>query len=324
VRRAEYTVAPELIGTRLDRFLAGMADGLTRARVRRLIEQGHVLVDGVVRKAAMPVRAGMRIEVNIVDPEPLEVEAEDIPLDVLYMDDDIVVVDKPAGMVVHPGSGRRTGTLVNALLYRFHALSAAAGAERPGIVHRLDKDTSGVMVVARTVEAHEGLARQFRMRTIEKRYLGLARGRVARTRGELTWSVGRHQRERTRMSVASRRGRAAHTEYVVVERLPGATLLELRPRTGRTHQLRVHLSALGHPLVGDRIYGERRNARRARSEADRVLASCGRQALHATMLGFAHPRDGRAMRFEAPLPPDLRAVVGALRELAAPEKPHAG
>jgi 23S rRNA pseudouridine1911/1915/1917 synthase len=293
----------------------------TRARGQHLIEQGLVLVDGRPRKAAFAVRAGMRLSVTIPDPEPLGVEPEDIPLTVLYEDEAVIVVDKPPGMVVHPAPGSRRGTLVNALLYRFGPAVTPGESERPGIVHRLDKDTSGVMVVARTAAAHESLARQFRARSIEKLYLGLARGRVRQDQGELTWSVGRHPRERTRMSVASRRGRSAQTNFRVLERLPGASLLALRPRTGRTHQLRVHLAAYGYPLVGDRTYGAPRTDRGARSESARILAACPRQALHAHALAFDHPDGGRRVRFEAPLPADLGAVVDALRALVVAEDP---
>jgi 23S rRNA pseudouridine1911/1915/1917 synthase len=293
----------------------------TRARGQHLIERGLVLVDGRPRKAAFAVREGMRLSVTIPDPEPFGVEPEDIPLTVLHEDEAVIVVDKPPGMVVHPAPGSRRGTLVNALLHRFGQTVTPGESERPGIVHRLDKDTSGVMVVARTAAALESLARQFRARSVEKLYLGLARGRVRQDQGELTWFVGRHPRERTRMSVASRRGRAAQTHFRVLERLPGASLLALRPRTGRTHQLRVHLAAYGHPLVGDRTYGAPRIDRGARSENARILAACPRQALHAHALAFDHPDDGRRVRFEAPLPADLGVVVDALRALDAAEDP---
>jgi len=309
---------------RLDRILPSLPTIGTRARGQHLIELGLVLVDGQARKAAFAVRAGMRLSVTIPDPGPVGVEPEDIPLTVLYADEDVVVVDKQAGLVVHPAPNRRGGTLVNALLHHFGPSTPPGESERPGIVHRLDKDTSGVMVVARTPSALESLARQFRARSIEKLYLGLARGRLRQDQGELTWPVGRHPRERTRMSVASRRGRAAQTHFRVLERLPGASLLALRPRTGRTHQLRVHLAALGHPLVGDRTYGARRPGRSPASQVERVLSACPRQALHAHALTFDHPRDGRRVRFEAALPADLGAVLDALRALGPREDAPAG
>ena len=316
MERLAHRVGPAEAGLRLDRVVSRLPAVRTRARGQQLIERGLVLVDGQPRKASFQVRTGMRLDVTLPDPEPVGLEPEDIPVAVLHADADLVVVDKPPGMVVHPAPGTRRGTLVNALLHRFGAADTPGEAARPGIVHRLDKDTSGVMVVARTAPALEGLARQFRARSVEKLYLGLACGRPRRDTGALTWAVGRHPRERTRMSVVSRRGREAHTEFEVLERLPGASLLALRPHTGRTHQLRVHLAAFGHPLVGDRTYGTRRGARLGQTAVERVLASCPRQALHARMLAFDHPRTGRRMRFEAPVPPDLGAILEALRRLA--------
>jgi 23S rRNA pseudouridine1911/1915/1917 synthase len=323
VERLEHTVGPGESGKRLDRILPSFPAVGTRARGQHLIERGLVLVDGQARKAAFAVRAGMRLSVTIADPGPVGVEPEDIPLAVLYADEDVVVVDKQAGLVVQPAPNRRGGTLVNALLHHFGPTSAGA-SERPGIVHRLDKDTSGVMVVARTPSALESLARQFRARSVEKLYLALAHGRLRQEQGELTWAVGRHPRERTRMSVASRRGRAAQTHFRVLERLPGTSLLALSPRTGRTHQLRVHLAAFGHPLVGDRTYGTRRPSRGPASRVEGVLSTCPRQALHAHVLAFDHPRDGRRVRFEAALPPDLGAVLDALRALGPREDAPAG
>jgi len=298
-------------GHRLDRFLGDLAEVGSRARGRQLIDGGLVRVDGQVRKPAFAVAGGMTISVEVPPEEPLTAVPEDIPIDVLHADDDLIVVNKPPGMVVHPAAGARGGTLVNALLFRFGALDGG-DAERPGIVHRLDRDTSGVMVVARTRRAHEHLARQFRARTVEKTYWGLARGRVPQEEGVLTWSVGRDPVERKRMSTKSKRGRDATTAYSVLERVRGATVLEFRPKTGRTHQIRVHVAAMGHPLVGDRVYGGRLHERAA-SPGPEVLVAFPRHALHASRLTFRHPGDERRMRFEAMLPPDLCDLVGALR-----------
>lgn len=308
-------VPPEADARRLDRFVGGLEPVGSRARAQQLIEEGLVTVDGHRRKAAFLVSAGMTVSVVVPAPEPLRATPQDIPLEILHVDEDVIVVDKPPGMVVHPAAGARDGTLVNALLHRFGSLEGG-DPERPGIVHRLDRDTSGVLVVARTRRAHEHLARQFRLRTVEKTYWALARGRVPRDVGEISLPVGRHPTERKRMSVASRRGREAVTRYRVVERLPGATVLELRPQTGRTHQIRVHLSALGHALVGDRVYGARSASGGRATPAAAVLASCPRQALHASALAFRHPGRGDVVRFEASLPADLRAVVDALRRLS--------
>jgi len=235
---------------------------------------------------------------------------------VLHGDADVIVVNKPPGMVVHPAAGARAGTLVNALLYRFGGLEGG-DAERPGIVHRLDRDTSGVMVVARTRAAHEHLARQFRARAIEKTYWGLVRGRVRQDEGMLTWSVGRDPVARKRMSITSTRGRDATTAYRVLERVGGATVLDLRPKTGRTHQIRVHVAAMGHPLVGDRVYGGRMHDRARVAPWSDVVAACPRHALHAWRLVFTHPRDERRTCFEAVLPPDLCAVLDGLRALGS-------
>jgi 23S rRNA pseudouridine1911/1915/1917 synthase len=299
---------------RLDRFLATLPDITTRSQVKHLIDGGRVQVDDRARKASYAVRAGERVAVELPPPAPSTVEPEALPLVVLYEDDDLVVIDKPPGMVVHPAAGVRSGTVVNALLHRLGGIENVGAHERPGIVHRLDRDTSGVLVVARTLEALEGLARQFRQRTLEKEYVAVVHGRVAAKGGVIDQPIGRDPRERKRMSVRSRAGRAAVTRWEVAERLAGATVLRLFPKTGRTHQLRVHLAALGHPIVGDAVYGGRN--RRARGVSDAVaaaLAACPRQALHARRLRFAHPRDGRTVEVEAPLPDDLRRVIDATR-----------
>lgn len=312
-RHVVIRVPAAAAGRRLDRVVGQLEPIGSRARARQLIERGLVQVDGQLRKPAFAVAEGMRVAVELPPEEPLAARPEAIPIDVLYVDEDLVVVDKAAGMVVHPGAGARRGTLVNALLHRFGTLVGGSEVERPGIVHRLDRDTSGVIVVARTRAAHEHLARQFRARSVEKIYWGLARGRIARDEGEITWAVGRHRTERTRMSIVTRRGRHARTAYRVLERLPGATVVELRPHTGRTHQIRVHLAALGHPLAGDRVYGGRTPGGGRPSPEAAVLAGCPRHALHARVLAFRHPRDDRPMRFESPLPADLRDIVEALR-----------
>jgi 23S rRNA pseudouridine1911/1915/1917 synthase len=293
-QRVVARVPAAAAGRRLDRFVGELREVGSRARGRQLIERGLVLVDGQERKPAFTVAAEMTVSVEIPPEEPLAALPQAIPIAVLYVDEDLAIVNKPAGMVVHPAAGARDGTLVNALLYRLGGLEGG-GPERPGIVHRLDRDTSGVMVVARTRASHEHLARQFRSREVAKTYWGLARGRVAADEGVVTWAVGRHPTERKRMSVASRRGREA--------------------TTGRTHQIRVHLAAMGHPLAGDRVYGRRRADPSRRQPADAVLAGCPRHALHARTLEFRHPRDDRRCRFEAPLPPDLVGVVEALRGL---------
>jgi len=306
--RVVLTVPPAAAGTRLDRFLAGVPGIGTRSQVKRLIDAGRVWLDDAQGKAASAVRAGARVDVGLAPPEPSGVEPEPLPLAVLYEDEDLLAIDKPPGMVVHPAPGARRGTLVAALVHRFGGAPGPGHPERPGIVHRLDRDTSGVLLVARTLAALEHLARQFRERTVEKRYLALVRGVVKGKEGTIERPIGRHPRERKRMSVRSRRGRSAITHWRVLERLPGATLVALRPETGRTHQLRVHLAAMGHPIVGDRIYGARRRE---------SLLVFPRQALHAEAIGFRHPRTGRPLVIRSPLPSDLDGLLAALRQAAA-------
>jgi 23S rRNA pseudouridine1911/1915/1917 synthase len=312
VARAErvvLVVPPASAGMRLDRLVATLPQVATRSRAKQLVDLGLVRVDGDVRKTAYQVRGGAEVVVEIPPPEPSSVEPEPLPLRVLYEDAHVLAIDKPAGLVVHPAPGARRGTLVNALVHRMGALAGVGDPERPGIVHRLDRDTSGVLLVARTPAALEGLARQFRARSIEKRYVAIVRGALRPPSGTVDRPIGRHPRERKRMSVRSRRGRAAVTRWTVLERLPGATLVQLRPETGRTHQLRVHLAALGHPILGDRVYGARRTARPGEP-------TCARQALHAAEIAFAHPASGERIVVRAPLPPDLETTLAALRQAA--------
>jgi 23S rRNA pseudouridine1911/1915/1917 synthase len=273
-----------------------------------------VRIDGGPCKPASALRAGMRIEVELPPPPAVTVEAQDIPLRVLYEDGDLLVIDKPAGMVVHPAPGSPRDTVVNALVHRAGRVATIGESWRPGIVHRLDRDTSGVLAIALTTPALEALARQFRERRVRKEYLGIAHGTLRARRGTIAFAVGRDPRQRKRMSVRGRRGRGALTTYEVAERFPGATLVRLFPLTGRTHQLRVHLQALGHPLVGDRTYGgARRPVRGCPAAVAASIAAFPRQALHAAALTLAHPRTGAPLRFDAPLPPDMMQLLATLR-----------
>jgi 23S rRNA pseudouridine1911/1915/1917 synthase len=312
--RIVVTVARADDGARLDRWLAAVPGVGTRSQAKLLVDGGAVRIDGAARKASFPVRAGMQVAIDLPTTTSSAIEPEDLPLTILHEDTDLLAIDKPAGMVVHPAPGARRGTVVNAVLHRLGTLDGVGATERPGIVHRLDKDTSGVLLVARTVAALEHLARQFRARTIEKRYLALVHGSVRGDSGVVDAPVGRDPRERKRMSVRSRRRRAAVTRWTVRERFPGATLLLVAPETGRTHQIRVHLASVGHPIVADGLYGGRRPGAVASTAS--VLAGCPRQALHAARITFVHPTTGESMTLEAPLPPDLRAVVEGLRKVA--------
>jgi 23S rRNA pseudouridine1911/1915/1917 synthase len=301
----EFTVSPAQAGQRLDVFLSAVS-GLSRARVQRLILDGHVLVGGGPQKSRHRVTPGERIQLRVPPVAPLRLIPEAIPLDILHEDDDLIVLNKPPGMVVHPGAGRSSGTLVHALLAHCGRLPGIGGVERPGIVHRLDRDTSGVLVVAKTDAAHQSLARQFKIRVVKKRYLALVHGEVRQDSGRIEAAIGRHQHDRKRMGVLVRGGREARTAYHVVRRLPGMTVLALDLETGRTHQIRVHLAHIGHPVMGDQTYGGRRERRRTAAETPRAE----RQMLHAWRLGFQHPATGRWVEFVAPIPEDFLRLTG--------------
>lgn len=296
--RVEAAVA----GQRLDAFVASADLGLTRSQVRLLIDAGHVTVGGVLRKAGYALRADDEVVVDVPPPPPSAAEPEDIPLDVIYEDDVLVAINKAPGMVVHPSPGRMRGTLVNALVHRWGTLPTHDHL-RPGIVHRLDRETSGVIVVARTVAALEHLGRQFHDRTVRKRYLAVVVGVVRDDEMVIDAAIGRHPMERKRMSLRTKRGRAAITRVRVVERFAHATLVEALPRTGRTHQIRVHLAARGHPIVGDAVYGRRRA----------TTLPITRHALHAASLVVTHPTRGDRLAIAAPLPVDMEALIATLR-----------
>ncbi|MFN8544604.1 MAG: RluA family pseudouridine synthase [Candidatus Binatia bacterium] len=308
-RHVTLAVPETADGVRLDRFLGGVRELGSRSQAKQLVERGCVRVEGVVRKPGHVLRTGMRVDVEVPASEPSTLEPEALPLTVLYEDAELLVIDKPPGMVVHPAPGSRRGTVAAAVLHRLGQLVGVGDPERPGIVHRLDKNTSGVLVVARSPGALAALARQFHDREVHKRYVAVVHGRVRADRGLIDQPIGRHPHERKRMSVHSRRGRAAVTRFVVRERLTGATVLDLFPETGRTHQLRVHLAALGHPVVGDPVYGARRTGRAGTPPG----ACCPRQALHAAEIRFRHPTRGEDIVVRAPLPPDIVALIAEFR-----------
>ncbi len=299
-----YTFAVEAPdeGRRLDAYLASRLPQVSRTRLQGLIAAGHVAVGGARLRPGHRLRAGDRIEVEIPPaPSDAPLRPEPIPLAVLYEDDTLIVIDKPAGMTVHPGAGQRSGTLVHAMLAHCPDLAGVGGADRPGIVHRLDKDTSGLLVVAKTEAALRSLQAQIQSRRARRDYLALVHGRLRRASGVIDAPIGRDPRHRTRMAVIAS-GRRAVTHYRVAESFDEATLLEVRLETGRTHQIRVHCAHLGHPLVGDPVYRRRANPWGLR-----------RQALHASRLAFEHPASGRSLTFNAPLPGDIEAALRALR-----------
>ncbi len=296
------TAASGDAGRRLDLFLAQRVPELSRTRIQELIRDGHVRVNGRVAKVSHRVAAGEAIEIEVLPRPALEALPEDLPLDLLYLDDDFVIVNKPAGMVVHAGAGHSRGTLVNALLHRLGNLSAAGGALRPGIVHRLDRETSGAMVVARNDKAHEHLSEQFRSRNVRKIYLAFVHGKMPRDSGTITLPISRDPRRRTRMTARATKGRHARTDWRVIARLDRCTLVEVVLHTGRTHQIRAHFAAIGHPVVGDTLYGAPRGLR----AGTRNLPLLERNFLHAARIGFSHPSSGEWVEVRAPLPRDLQ------------------
>ncbi|OGP73408.1 MAG: RNA pseudouridine synthase [Deltaproteobacteria bacterium RBG_16_49_23] len=298
-------VTEEGQGKRLDLFLAEANLSLSRSQAKHLIEQKMILLNQKPVKPSIHLKTGNVISGTLPQPASLSLKPEPIPLLVLYEDPSIIVINKPAGMVVHPAPGNPSGTLVNALLHHCNDLSGINGALRPGIVHRLDKETSGVMVVAKNDESYHQLTRQFKNRTVEKVYLAIAHGNVKHNEGQIDSAIGRHPDQRKKMSTKAKKGRVALTRWKVLERLGPFTLLEVHPQTGRTHQIRVHLSSIGHPILGDPLYGKKGTVE--------MMKKMGRQALHAHRLGFTHPRTGERIRFVAPIPEDMKEVLGLLR-----------
>jgi 23S rRNA pseudouridine1911/1915/1917 synthase len=305
-------------GQRLDRFLASILPGRSRSQVQRLIKHGSVLVGGRPAKANHAVHSGDEVAVSLPEPDEPTPEPEALPLSVVYEDPDLIVVDKPAGMVVHPAAGHARGTLVNALLHHIADLSGIGGERRPGIVHRLDRGTSGLMVVAKHDAAHEELARQFHDREVEKEYVALVWGVVQAGR-RIDAPIGRDPSDRKKMSARARRSREAVTRIVGAEHFgPALTLARVAIYTGRTHQIRVHLSAIGHPVVGDALYG---GVRRRVPGDLRAVTRLDRPFLHAARLVFHHPVDGRRLEFASPLPDDLQEVLDELRHRPRAEPP---
>jgi 23S rRNA pseudouridine1911/1915/1917 synthase len=303
-----FTVLADDANRRLDVYLAAQLPELSRTRVQELIREGRVRVNRHAARASHRVAAGEEIEIDIVQRPALTAEAEDIPLDVIYQDDDVVVVNKAAGMVVHAGAGHARGTLVNALLHRLSSLPGGGGTLRPGIVHRLDRGTSGVLVVARTDAAHRRLADQFRARTVRKTYLALLEGVLKPETGSIQLPIARDKRRRVRMTARAGTGREARTDWRVLWHAARYSLVEIELHTGRTHQIRAHFAALGRPVVGDTLYGA---AARPRAGSEQ-LEALGRPFLHAARIGFEHPASGQPMEFRAPLPAELRNYIARL------------
>lgn len=303
MEKMESTITGEQAGKRLDVVICGLDPEFTRTRVQKIIENGGVTVNGKPSRSNHKVHEGEIVVLHIPNPEKLEVKAEKISLDVIYEDHDLLVVNKPQGMVVHPAAGNYSGTLVNALLGHCTDLSGINGVIRPGIVHRIDKDTSGLLVVAKNDKAHVNLAEQIKEHTVLRKYIALVQGNINELKGIIDAPVGRDTRDRKKMAVVTRNSKHAVTRYRVLERFGDYTLVECTLETGRTHQIRVHMSYLGHPVVGDPVYGQRKNQMGLRG-----------QALHAFALGFRHPVSGELMQFESDLPPYFKEIIAALRE----------
>ncbi|HKO56230.1 MAG TPA: RluA family pseudouridine synthase [Thermoanaerobaculia bacterium] len=306
------TVRPDLDGLRLDRALSELFPDFSRSFLARLIDQRHVRIDTeVATKPSHRVAAGQQVAIDFPPPVPTSVESQEIPLIILYEDADLVVIDKPAGLVVHPAAGHADGTLVNALLFHIRDLSGLGGELRPGIVHRLDKDTSGVMLIAKGDEAHRRLTEAWNTDAVRKEYLALVYGTPKEAKGTIDAAIGRDARDRKRMAVVAG-GRRAITDYEVLERLRHASLVRLRLRTGRTHQIRVHMKHLGHPIVGDPVYSGPQWRGIPDKKVQKALAALDRQALHAARITLPHPRTGEVMTFEAALPEDMARALRAL------------
>lgn len=303
-----FTVPSDFGGQRLDRFLVSVLEGHSRSQVQKLIGDGHVTIDRRGARANAAMRDGDRVTVVLPEVAPARADAEALPLDILYQDEDVAVLNKSPGMVVHPGAGHPSGTLVNALLHHVRDLSGIGGEMRPGIVHRLDRGTSGVMVVAKNDAAHQELSRQFQDREVEKEYIALVWGVVQAGR-RIDTPIGRDPVNRQKMSSRARRARDAVTRITRAHHLRGVTLCQVAIHTGRTHQIRVHLNAIGHPIVGDVLYG---GVRRRVAGDLRAVLSLDRPFLHAARLAFCHPRDQQRLEFTAPLPSDLQHVLDAL------------
>ena len=308
-------------GQRLDVLVASHLSDCSRSFAANLISNAKIRVNGQPKKPGYRVKTGDKIEGQIPAPEPIGFKPEPIEIERLYEDKHLIVINKPPGIVVHPAPGHYSGTLVNALLYHCPDLKGIGGALRPGIVHRLDKDTSGALVVAKSADAHEHLARQFKARTVQKNYLALVFGEFDATDGTIRLSIGRHPTDRKRMSIKSRKRREAETQWKICEQFKGITLLELQLKTGRTHQIRVHCAAMDHPIVGDPVYRPRKLLKNITKTYSTIPASIvdtvksvKRQMLHARRLGFIHPKTGGKMVLEAPLPGDMAALLDRLRQ----------
>ena len=300
-----FIIPPEYSGKRADVVLTEVLKNFSRSQIRKFIKGDYILINEVPLKPSKILSGGEEVAVNIPAPTPLDLIPEQYPLNVIYEDDDLIVINKDPGLVVHPGAGVRSGTLVNFLLYKCRDLSGIGGKVRPGIVHRLDKNTSGVIVVAKNDYSHSSLVDQFKNQLVEKEYLAIVHGRIKENSGTISTNIGRHHTNRIKMSSKSDSGRKASTSYEVLKRFEEHTYLKVIPKTGRTHQIRVHLSDMGYPIVCDDLYGIKNSAKK-----DIMFQNIiGRQALHSSKLGFVHPRDNKSIEFIAELTEDMKTFI---------------
>jgi 23S rRNA pseudouridine1911/1915/1917 synthase len=320
-----FKVGQPSAGTRLDLYLASVCSDLSRSRIQKLIAEGAVRIAGSPARRSHAVRAGEDVEIDVPEPKPVAIEAEDIPLSVLFEDEHLLAIDKPAGLVVHPSPGHGSGTLVNALLHHVRDLSGIGGEARPGIVHRLDRDTSGVLLVAKSDLAHASLSRQMKKRSTRKEYLALVAGIPKVRKGEVALAIGRDPRDRKKMKAfrpteGFSAAREARTLYEIEREwfALGLTLLRCRLVTGRTHQIRVHLASAGLPIVGDPVYGRPRFDRIRDADLKKRLQEFPRQALHAERIAFRHPATNEPMEIVSPVPPDIRELIASIEESAGP------
>ncbi len=311
-QKETFEITEEMSGKRADVVLAHFLSDHTRSQIKKLIDENNVLVKGQPIKPSKKFDKGEIIYVNLPAPVSIDAEPEDIDIEVIYEDSSIIVSNKPAGMVVHPGAGVKTGTLVNALLYRCKDLSGIGGKIRPGIVHRLDKDTSGVIVAAKNDQAHNSLVNQFKAREVKKRYLAIVEGNIKEDSGSFASQIGRDPNNRIKMSSKSKAGRESLTLWNVLKRFNSTSLVEAEPKTGRTHQIRVHFSENGFPILADKVYGHKKQRNEVLTKAAKEI---GRQALHASKIGFMHPETKKWVEFEAPIPEDMQRALSYLEKI---------
>jgi len=312
-KRITWTVPGEKAGKRLDLVLSQLPLGISRSQWKRLIKKGMITIKGFIPNPHYILKTNDKIEALIPQNEPLDLEPEEIPLEILFEDDSLLIINKPAGLVIHPGAGHSRHTLVNALLYHYPELSCIGERQRPGIVHRLDKDTSGLIMVVKTQRAYKSLSAQLKERKVHRVYKALVHGPFSKSEGDIHTQIGRHPRNRKKMSIHPQKGRYAITRWKLIENFSNFAFLELSLKTGRTHQIRVHMSYIHHPVVGDKVYGRGKIPPDSSSRLRKAIKSLPGQALHAQTIGFQHPDSGKYLEFSSPLPIYMQKILDILK-----------